>query len=87
MLKDMIKQFATKFYKICALKLVSIKMQTKTGECVHVRCGDHDKKTPFLLLCHPHSLSKLDSGYYWTNSKSELFLNRPVVIFCLCSNK
>lgn len=44
MLKDMIRQFATKFYKICALKLVSIKMQTKTGECVHVRCGDHDKK-------------------------------------------
>lgn len=36
MLKDMIRQFATKFYKICTLKLVNIKMQMQTGECVHV---------------------------------------------------
>lgn len=36
MLKDTIRQFATIFYKISALKLVNIKMQMKTGECVHV---------------------------------------------------
>ena len=54
-LKDTVRQSATIFYKICALKLVNIKMQMKTGAWAHVMTWRACERNS-LLVALPSSL-------------------------------